>query len=1680
MFVMMAALMHFSGLIGSSMANVGTLPYKTIVIDDGSMEIDGIATPDPLNENNGFSASGWNVTGNVKGYNNSTSAWTDSAGQSVTWNPRLAAGKAKISFYKLNWADKADSNVKIEIVHNGVTDTVYQDLRPTSGGAGWIELGEYEFSGTGEEYVRMTRTHPSTGTVLTRADAVKFEGLIQQKPTSRAIIIDDGSITVNGVVTPDPGNTSNGYSAQGWSASAAVKGYNNSSSAWTDTVGKTIAWNPRLEAGKAKISFYKLNWPDKADSNVKIEVVHNGVTDTLFLDLRPSSGGSGWIELGEYEFSGTGEEFVRLTRVQPTTGNILTRVDAVKFEGDIRQKAPPQPPLRSRTLTNLAYTEKGSIQNGDYRATFYEATWDGGRAIVRDLFYKDAETGAWVAANSPAERLEEQWVLLDGNSGSRSDYYSTMNKNWIEFETIEFIDGRTAVLTDTSRPGDYDLQVVWSLASRRPELQFSFTPRRDGNYVVGYQSFTSEPSSAVNEMLSGFRSHAKMAGTVESIGLWELTSPMSLIEKNDAAGAAYTYGVFVPAAELPLAYEPEGGENNQRLGMSLVNNEGGVQPIIYAPQLGNWSQLNAGTTYRNRIGLIAQDSTLYKAYEDIVRGEYGYTAYRKNAAGQSLSDAMFNLIDLLKTEPQGDDSAEYVPSPSGWWSRAKGFIDIENQDAVRTTSSAALLGAYYMTGDNGLYDKRALPLIQYGVSRNGTGWSPKMKPVYGVPSYWKMASAPFDSSSLAALQQLTGKTPAIRDMAKQEYRFRNAELKDRGPVIQPLMMYRMTGKTAYLQEAKAAADTYIATQIDTPASANPSKNEFISNFGKLWVELLELYEETKESKYLNAAYKEAKRYVTMFVARPVPGGTFTITPPKTPLAESFHWPASAKYNYPRHVLPEYADGNQLVEGWLVSPNGLTFEAGNTSSAYRMNAQEAPFLLRLSQYTGDKFLADVAHNAVIGRYSSYPGYYYKGFSVSQLEPDFPLQGPSQATSIYYHHMPAQLGQTMDYLVSEQTLRSNGNISFPSVFETNFLWFKYRLYGQQPGTFYGRPDVWLWMPKGVVRTDNPQLNWITAESGDKFYISLANASGSEQTATITLDPGIIGFNPNNTYAVKVIRDNGAETAAVMENGTIPVTVSPYGITAIIVEGMNIDVPLHKNRNIADTTGASYFFDVHSPIDAVKGMLVVKPDESAYDAFVQAKTTKPATLHYSLDGGNTYAAVPDAMYPMEWSIRVTDLSDTFTYYVESDGKRTRSRTIYLPGHAAAPPEQPNGPQSPATVVDNVEAETSGNWIRDTMGNGYYYDGYVYAKSTSGSATSAIRWRPELPKSVAYSVYYKLPQMTVASENWATNAIFTVHYAGGSQTVAADQKSSDGNWTYLGSFPFAAGSGGYVELTNKANNSRVVADAIMWVSETADRHLESVSLSANRDVLEMTVPVRLNVSGYLNTGVPADLSQASIQYTIDRSDLASVGVDGVLTLLRLDGTTDRIEVRAAVTLDGMTLQTAPLSVPIRDLTVIVDSTNTEGSFIAQGSWSQSYLSGYKTGVKSRYTTVEGSTATWLARLPEGKYAVSLYNITHTTGRDARIKVEVKHKTVTETTYINQASGSGWIQLGTYDFTGDGSEYVRMTRVTPTTLEPQTPSEAMIYTRADAVRFERRSFPSGLLGTFGVTFYKNSLRLKK
>ena len=91
--------------------------------------------------------------------------------------------------------------------------------------------------------------------------------------------------------------------------------------------------------------------------------------------------------------------------------------------------------------------------------------------------------------------------------------------------------------------------------------------------------------------------------------------------------------------------------------------------------------------------------------------------------------------------------------------------------------------------------------------------------------------------------------------------------------------------------------------------------------------------------------------------------------------------------------------------------------------------------------------------------------------------------------------------------------------------------------------------------------------------------------------------------------------------------------------------------------------------------------------------------------------------------------------------------------------------------------------------------------------AATASVRWTPEIPERGEYAVYisYKtLPSSTSAAH-------YTVTHMGGTSDFIVNQKMGGGTWIYLGTFEFAEGSDGHVELDNSTPE-----DSLMEVGAT------------------------------------------------------------------------------------------------------------------------------------------------------------------------------------------------------------------------------------------------------------------------
>ncbi len=133
---------------------------------------------------------------------------------------------------------------------------------------------------------------------------------------------------------------------------------------------------------------------------------------------------------------------------------------------------------------------------------------------------------------------------------------------------------------------------------------------------------------------------------------------------------------------------------------------------------------------------------------------------------------------------------------------------------------------------------------------------------------------------------------------------------------------------------------------------------------------------------------------------------------------------------------------------------------------------------------------------------------------------------------------------------------------------------------------------------------------------------------------------------------------------------------------------------------------------------------------------------------------------------------------------------------------------------TVDNSDPEFSilyGIWNTGTYGTPYG-DDYNWAETTyTGEDPAAVEWRPDLPQAGAYNITIWYVQGT----NRAVDATFTVHHVGGSTPVVVNQQINGETWVNLGTYDFAAGTGGYVTLDNDAGYAVVIADAVRFTLE-------------------------------------------------------------------------------------------------------------------------------------------------------------------------------------------------------------------------------------------------------------------------
>ncbi|RZL52131.1 MAG: hypothetical protein EOO93_22610, partial [Pedobacter sp.] len=407
-----------------------------------------------------------------------------------------------------------------------------------------------------------------------------------------------------------------------------------------------------------------------------------------------------------------------------------------------------------------------------------------------------------------------------------------------------------------------------------------------------------------------------------------------------------------------------------------------------------------------------------------------------------------------------------------------------------------------------------------------------------------------------------------------------------------------------------------------------------TSFYPNWWDLMDIYELTKNNRYLEAAEKSAFYTIAGLRSYPkVNNAQQTIHPGNNYSGTTTIWwrgNEQFRLGYPR--VPGDVQQKQVAQD-LVSPVGLGLEQpvtlffAKSQILHIYMSNWAPNLLRVFQYNNRDIFQTYARNSIIGRFANYPGYYARGFTDVPLKADYPYTGPD-LTSIYYHHIASQLAFSVDFLVTEAMQRSQGNISFPYSRQEGFVWFNNRVFGGGKGKIYSDKEATLLMKRNLVDVDNPDVNYLTAISENKFWVVTLNESSAPSTVNLTLTDSV--KVASNSVIELYSNDDCTPISLLMNGRTTQIILSPKSISAV---SFPLSIPFKETKppkltqgmqvvTVDTNWGTLYVFRIRSPFgwDSIYAYLDTPPIENA---------------EASLTTNLSQVEVKRIAYPYEWSL-------------------------------------------------------------------------------------------------------------------------------------------------------------------------------------------------------------------------------------------------------------------------------------------------------------------------------------------------------------------------------------------------------------------------------------------------------------
>jgi len=830
--------------------------------------------------------------------------------------------------------------------------------------------------------------------------------------------------------------------------------------------------------------------------------------------------------------------------------------------------------------------------------------------------------------------------------------------------TAEAVDKQTIKVQYVTRNGSA-ITGLWTLrpGQQHIDLRLICKVAQPGYYSMGIEAFQPVSDQELESVsMAPMFQYKRLSDGPQMMITAMMQQPLAIVSSKTGQGIVSSY-----VATSPELFKKDWGSVDYApAGFTLKNHNNQIQPVMFSPVLGmNDSKYRAGELIDRRFIIGLKSGNWDSAMDYVSKEVFEVKDYRKQEQA-SLTDAVFNMIELVKND-----------NAAGWSTKLKGFFDIEGDPKTAPTvvnaTPLANIALSVLQNDEAFYISRSLPTIEFTLSRSGYRWATDIVPTaYNATRKtleFNPLTSQFTTSYYVGLDRLLGGlNPWLKNIALPGDSLRMAKgySTDFYSWNQALWAYQLTGQAKWLQQAKKDADLFIQQKIYNNTSKVLSHVPFYNaSFYAPWWDLLDLYETTKDKKYLKAA--EYGAHFTIAGIRSYP----KVEDSLQTIHKNNHYDGVThiwwKGNEPYRLGFPRKNGDvqeKKVPEWLVSPVGLGLEQPSTYFT-RVKDQTvrpvfmsswAPHLLRLFQYEHKPIYETYARNAVIGRYTNYPGYYGTGFTDIPMSVDFPYKGPD-VSSIYYHHIPPHIAFNLDYLISESIQRSNGNVVFPYSKQEGFVWFNNRVYGGGKGKIFGDQEATLWMHKGLVNIQNPGINYVTAISDKNFWILLSSEAESEQKVAVQWTDAAAALKDGKAL---VYAQSNQSVSQDFKAAKIDVVVPAKGFKAISIPLKAAPVakkyqPVKDGMKVIDLGapwGRVFLFRIRSPF--------------GWDTCYGFAETAPLN-GYSVTVNCNNQIQEIKQYPYEWSFNKLAMGEDAKLeliFKSNDGK-TKSKKIVLYGN-------------------------------------------------------------------------------------------------------------------------------------------------------------------------------------------------------------------------------------------------------------------------------------------------------------------------------------------------------------------------------------------------------------------------------